>query len=83
VTAPQRWTAAEFAKVCEQVAAELRARAEAGGIAPSERLALFEWYSVIKDLVRVGAVRGGPGLAKPGSDLGGRGTPRTLRAVAR
>jgi hypothetical protein len=47
----QRWTAMEFAEVCEAVAAELRARSHARAIAPRERLALFEWLQIIKDIV--------------------------------
>ena len=79
-----RWTAMEFAEVCEAVAAELRVRSAARTILPSERLALFEWYDVVKDVVqRLEASHSGPGLAKPNPELGGRGAVRMLRAVSR
>lgn len=80
----QRWTAIEFADVCEAVAGELRARAQARTIAPTERLALFEWYEVIKDVVqRLEPSGAAPSLAKADAQLGARGVVRPLRVVAR
>lgn len=65
----ERWTAMEFAGVCEAVAAELRSRAASRAIAPAERLPLFQWLTVVKDVVvRLDAVHEVPGLAKVRSE---------------
>lgn len=80
----QRWTALEFAAVCEVVATELRARARTRAIAPGARLALFEWYEVIKDVVhRLDAAHGGAGVVKASDELGVRRVARSLRVVTR
>jgi hypothetical protein len=72
----ERWTALEFADVCEAVAAELRARGEARAIAPTERMALFEWLQQLKSIV--------VGLSVPADrgELGDlrRGSPKASRS---
>ena len=66
----ERWTALEFADVCEAVAAELRSRAESRAIAPAERLPLFQWFAIVKDIVmRPEAAHDAPGLAKRSAEL--------------
>ena len=52
MTAPiNRWSALEFAAVCEAVAKELRDWDRRGAMAPDERLALYEWWPLVTDVI--------------------------------
>lgn len=74
----------ESADVCEALAAELRSSAESRAIAPTERLPLFQWLAIVKDVVmRLEAARGARVLAKRSPELGRRPASRVLRAVGR
>jgi hypothetical protein len=76
----ERWTAMEFADVCEAVAAELRSRASSRASASAERLPLFQWFEIVKDVVmRLEAAR----FVKPSAERSRCGAHRGLRAVSR
>lgn len=67
--------------MCDAVAAELRQRAEAGSIKPTERLALFEWYGVLKEIVAKHEQAQRPRPTRAIID-GGHSRVQVLRAVA-